>query len=43
MTASSPVSAFITPPVLDQLVEAFNIQPITTPEADLAAALQGAA
>jgi hydroxylamine reductase len=33
--------AFITPPVLETLVEAFNIQPITTPEADLAAALQG--
>ncbi len=31
--------AFITPPVLDKLVEAFNIMPITTPEADLAAAL----
>ena len=35
--------AFLTQPVLEQLVEAFNIQPITTPEADLAAALQGAA
>ncbi len=33
--------AFITPPVLAKLVEAFNIQPLTTPEADLAAALQG--
>ncbi len=32
--------AFITPPVLEKLVEAFNIQPITTPEADLQAALQ---
>jgi len=31
--------AFITPPVLNKLVEAFNIQPITTPEADLATAL----
>lgn len=33
--------AFITPPVLEKLVEAFNIQPITTPESDLAAALNG--
>jgi hydroxylamine reductase len=31
--------AFITPPVLEKLIEAFNIMPITTPEADLAAAL----
>ncbi len=31
--------AFITPPVLDLLVEKFNIAPITTPEADLKAML----
>jgi len=31
--------AFITPPVLNVLVEKFNIQPITTPEKDLAEAL----
>jgi len=31
--------AFITPPVLDVLVEKFNIMPITTPEQDLAAIL----
>ena len=31
--------AFITPPVLDLLVEKFNIAPITTPEADLQAML----
>ncbi len=31
--------AFITPPVLEKLVEAFHIQPITTAEADLAAIL----
>jgi hydroxylamine reductase len=35
--------AFITPPVLNKLVDAFNIQPITTPEADLASALKMAA
>lgn len=33
---------FITPAVLDKLVEAFNIKPISTPEADLAAMLQKA-
>jgi len=32
--------AFITPPVLKVLVEKFNIMPITTPEADLAAILK---
>ncbi len=31
--------AFVTPPVLDLLVEKFNIAPITTPEADLKAML----
>ena len=31
--------AFITPPVLEKLVEAFNIMPITTPREDLAAIL----
>ena len=31
--------AFITPPVLNILVEKFNIAPITTPEADLKAIL----
>jgi hydroxylamine reductase len=31
--------AFVTPPVLKLLVEKFNIAPITTPEADLAAIL----
>ena len=31
--------AFVTPAVLDVLVESFNIMPITTPEADLAAIL----
>ncbi len=35
--------AFLTPAVLNALVEAFNIQPITTPEADLAAALPNVA
>ncbi|MBP7275640.1 MAG: hydroxylamine reductase [Kiritimatiellae bacterium] len=33
--------AFVTPPVLKVLMEKFNIQPITTVEADLAAALAG--
>ncbi len=31
--------AFVTPPVLDVLVEKFNIAPISTPEADLRAIL----
>lgn len=31
--------AFVTPPILNALVENFNIAPISTPEADLAAAL----
>jgi len=31
--------AFVTPSVLSVLVEKFNIAPITTPEADLAAIL----
>ena len=31
--------AFLTPPVLQVLVDAFNIKPITTPQADLAAML----
>jgi len=31
--------AFVTPPVLDVLVENFNIMPIGTPEADLQAIL----
>jgi hydroxylamine reductase len=35
--------AFLTPPVLKALVDGFNIQPITTAEADLAAALGGKA
>ncbi len=34
--------AFVTPPVLQVLVEKFNIAPITTPEADLAAILGAA-
>ena len=34
--------AFITPAVLDVLVEAFDIKANTTPEADLAAILQKA-
>jgi len=33
------VPAFITPPVLNTLVEGFGLTPITTPEADLAAVL----
>lgn len=31
---------FVTPPVLEKLIEAFGLQPISTPEADMAAALQ---
>ncbi len=34
--------AFITPPVLNVLVEKFNIMPVTTPEADLKAILKTA-
>ena len=34
--------AFVTPAVLDTLVEAFGIMPNTTPEADIEAVLQGA-
>jgi hydroxylamine reductase len=33
--------AFVTPAVLDVLVKTFNVMPITTPEADLEAALAG--
>jgi hydroxylamine reductase (hybrid-cluster protein) len=34
-----PSQVRITPSVLEKLVEEFNIMPITTPEADLTAAL----
>jgi len=39
ITLGPTLPAFITPPVLNTLVEAFDIKANTTPEADLAAAL----
>jgi hydroxylamine reductase len=39
MRLGPTLPAFVTPPVLDVLVEKFNIQPISTPEQDLAMAL----
>ena len=39
MRLGPSLPAFVTPAMLDALVHNFNLQPITTPEADLAAAL----
>jgi len=39
MRLGPTLPAFVTPPVLDVLVRQFDIQPISTPEADLAASL----
>ncbi|MFP3903778.1 MAG: hydroxylamine reductase [Armatimonadota bacterium] len=41
MRLGPTLPAFITPPILDILQEKFNIQPTTTVEADLQAALEG--